>query len=747
MKLLFLLHQHLPPDTLSGHTSRFFQQFSKLGKFYNSCRNLQYFKYLVQVPSLPDNPPNFLVASEIHSHVTPVAVVPDVVDDLVDDSASEMGGASNISGPLVEERERYIDQLLAEIESLQGRVTQLEDGKARHEELLRSADERLREERLVQDKLRGEIVSNQAEMAGLTQLLQEAQAVQQSVSERDDKNKSLEEKFRKLKDVYQKLREEHIALLRQKADVDKKLSNADITKADALKSKEIMEKQLAEVLTQVSAMKETAALSENEQSKQIHNLQATNISLTTKLADLENDSRQKEEAALTLEKELQDRDTELAQLKVINSDAGQNKHNLECEVAELTARTRELQQSHQGDAEIIQELKNQLENQTEALAVKVATIKDLTEKRATSDAGRRERSVAVLEAVRRLEDVESLTCSGQTLLDVCSSLRRDVRADQDPVLLSHHAALVWVSCVSLSSLSCPPNSHLSLQIHGRGLANTCPSIDTGAALCHTTDLVMKECRELVETPASSSDGLLTAMDQVELSCREALKSLGQETDLADLVALEISAMDVAIEEAAAKIEELLEASRQKDTGAKLEVNEAVLDSCTGLVKAIRELVKKSKLLQTEIISDRGAGVTDQEYYKKNSRWTEGLISAAKAVGLGAKLLVDAADRFEMIFNRAISNHHHHHGRVVMGSGKFEEIMVASQDVAASTAQLVIASRVKVRQSVSQSVRVSSLFCSGSGRLQQVPGAETRLQAGDGGHRGGGGCGQVQLSHG
>ena len=134
------------------------------------------------------------------------------------------------------------------------------------------------------------------------------------------------------------------------------------------------------------------------------------------------------------------------------------------------------------------------------------------------------------------------------------------------------------------------------------------------------------------------------MEQVELSCKEALKSQGQETDLADLVAMEISAMDVAIEEAATKIEELLEASRKKDSGAKLEVNEAVLDSCTELVKAIRELVKKSKVLQTEIMSDRGAGVTDKEFYKKNSRWTEGLISAAKAVALGANLLVSAADR-------------------------------------------------------------------------------------------------------
>ena len=41
----------------------------------------------------------------------------------------------------------------------------------------------------------------------------------------------------------------------------------------------------------------------------------------------------------------------------------------------------------------------------------------------------------------------------------------------------------------------------------------------------------------------------------------------------------------------------------------------------------------------------------------------------------------------------------------MRSGKFEEIMVASQEVAASTAQLVIASRVKVSHLVSQSDKV------------------------------------------
>ncbi|KAG7278958.1 hypothetical protein CRUP_036609, partial [Coryphaenoides rupestris] len=66
----------------------------------------------------------------------------------------------------------------------------------------------------------------------------------------------------------------------------------------------------------------------------------------------------------------------------------------------------------------------------------------------------------------------------------------------------------------------------------------------------------------------------------------------------------------------------------------------------------------------------------KEFYVKNSRWTEGLISASKAVGWGATVMVDAADL------------------VVQGKGKFEELMVCSHEIAASTAQLVAASKVK-----------------------------------------------------
>jgi hypothetical protein len=37
----------------------------------------------MKVPSLPDHPPNFLVVSELRAHVTPITVVPDLVDNSI----------------------------------------------------------------------------------------------------------------------------------------------------------------------------------------------------------------------------------------------------------------------------------------------------------------------------------------------------------------------------------------------------------------------------------------------------------------------------------------------------------------------------------------------------------------------------------------------------------------------------------------------------------------------------------------
>lgn len=70
VKIIFKLHETLPPDVLTGHRERFYALFKKIKEFYEAAANLQYFRYLVSVPTLPATPPNFLQASDLDSYQT-----------------------------------------------------------------------------------------------------------------------------------------------------------------------------------------------------------------------------------------------------------------------------------------------------------------------------------------------------------------------------------------------------------------------------------------------------------------------------------------------------------------------------------------------------------------------------------------------------------------------------------------------------------------------------------------------------
>uniref|UniRef100_A0A8C2KPJ2 Huntingtin-interacting protein 1-related protein n=1 Tax=Cyprinus carpio TaxID=7962 RepID=A0A8C2KPJ2_CYPCA len=182
----------------------------------------------------------------------------------------------------------------------------------------------------------------------------------------------------------------------------------------------------------------------------------------------------------------------------------------------------------------------------------------------------------------------------------------------------------------------------------------------------------------------------------------------QQGELGDLVEQEMAATSAAVESAAARIEEMLNKSRAVDTGIKMEVNERILASCTDLMQAIKVLVLSSKDLQRDIVESGRGAASMKEFYAKNSRWTEGLISASKAVGWGATMLVDAADQ------------------VVQGTGKFEELMVCSHEIAASTAQLVAASKVKADK---DSPNLSRLRQASKGVTQATAGVVASTKSG------------------
>jgi len=151
---------------------------------------------------------------------------------------------------------------------------------------------------------------------------------------------------------------------------------------------------------------------------------------------------------------------------------------------------------------------------------------------------------------------------------------------------------------------------------------------------------------------------------------------------------EIKRMQSSISEAATAMEKLMIAARANEAKKKnIDVDLKILDSCSSLLQAIEVLIRAARQLQAEIAGE--SGTVAKEFYQKNQKWSQGLISAANDIGSGAKCLVEAADG------------------VLCGRVKFEELIVASQEIAASTAQMVLASRVKARKESEKLDRLSS----------------------------------------
>ncbi len=106
---------------------------------------------------------------------------------------------------------------------------------------------------------------------------------------------------------------------------------------------------------------------------------------------------------------------------------------------------------------------------------------------------------------------------------------------------------------------------------------------------------------------------LRDLDELVHAVTESLKAIADQGNVGEELENELGAMERAIEEAAARIAQLWDNSKNSQTGVKLEVNEKVLDSCTALMKAIVDLIRKAKVLQEEIVA-RGKGFKVITYF-------------------------------------------------------------------------------------------------------------------------------------
>ena len=178
--------------------------------------------------------------------------------------------------------------------------------------------------------------------------------------------------------------------------------------------------------------------------------------------------------------------------------------------------------------------------------------------------------------------------------------------------------------------------------------------------------------------AEARGALMKLAEAVEKLVPKSKSSLAMANgDLGDIVSQEMQNAARAIEAATQRLQTLM--SRQRDSKySALEVNvhDAILEATLAIANAIGRLIQAATESQEEIVREGKGSSTTQQFYKKNNRWTEGLISAAKAVAYATGLLIESADG------------------VISGTHSLEQLIVASNEVSAATAQLVAASRVK-----------------------------------------------------
>jgi len=148
-------------------------------------------------------------------------------------------------------------------------------------------------------------------------------------------------------------------------------------------------------------------------------------------------------------------------------------------------------------------------------------------------------------------------------------------------------------------------------------------------------------------------------------------------DIGDIVSQEMRNAARAIEEATQRIQSLMAREKgPKYNALEVHVHDAILQATLVITNAIGRLIQAATESQEEIVREGKGSSSSQQFYKRNNRWTEGLISAAKAVAYATTLLIESADG------------------VISGTHSLEQLIVASNEVSASTAQLVAASRVK-----------------------------------------------------
>uniref|UniRef100_A0A673L278 I/LWEQ domain-containing protein n=1 Tax=Sinocyclocheilus rhinocerous TaxID=307959 RepID=A0A673L278_9TELE len=666
VKLLFKLHD----------ITIYILFFFSLKTFLNKARDMLYFKRLIQIPRLPDSPPNFLRASALAEHVKPMVVIPDEEEleeqeedepePLIDVSEAQPSMASQpqVLGDIfdqafgppsdgfddrdlqIEHLKREIELLKAELEKIKGEaqryITQLKSQ-------INSLETELEEQRVQKQRTLVENEQLRMELEAIRRRNTEHESMQTNFVEAEKRSQATELRYNKLKEKHAELVANHAELLRKSADTVKMLSATQQTQEEVERTKQ----QLA---FQVERVRQESDMKFEEQRFDMDKLTRE---LEEKNAEIHKVKREQLNSSMAALKTEKDRLTQ----SISKKDADLSSLMKEAHLKEYS-----LQQERDRTIKELGELQGKLKEKLsheDQLQQKL-----LDEQFALLQATVTEAENIIQDAVATLDDPLHINSSSSP--DYLISRAEATLNSIDKLQVGHSEYVKGMRDAGSLVRALTKFSHLTADtiISGSATAHMAHTDDADrltehCKTCATQSLQylrnLKSKASLKGADPTSIQAAVQKILRIGQDLRPKGIDVGKE-ELGDVVDKEMAATSAAIEEAVRRIDEMMSQTRKDTTGVQLE--------------AIRLLVLASTDLQKEIVESGRGAASVREFYARNSRWTEGLISASKAVGWGATQMVDSADK------------------VVLHTGKYEELIVCSHEIAASTAQLVAASKVK-----------------------------------------------------
>ncbi|KAL7271549.1 sla2 Src-like adaptor 2 [Rhizina undulata] len=737
-------------DALAPLRERYNGQHHRLVRFYYECGNLRYLTSLITVPKLPQDPPNLLGDEDappalpkrpVNEPPKPPTPPPVQEPEPISDFWTNEQLQQQQQREYEEEQRRLREQREAEQER-QRMLALQQQQEFENMQRMQREQQRLAEEELMRDQYsrqaRGQVAEMERQLLELggreanhlmllehydqrvkqleTELQQLTLNSNQQSQSKDDLIRSLQEqvnmwksKYEALAKLYSQLRQEHLELLAKHKQMQLKAASAQ----EAIERREKLEKEMKTKNLELADMI-------RERDRALYELDRVKGGQKEEVDKLKRELRMAEERA---ENSDRSKGTELSALL--------SRHNREIteleELLKIKQKALDELQSKAGrrddDMErLLREKEEELEIFKAGMDQTLLELNGLREaQNETDNALDSQIDELLLDHIKKLNDIiDSVLQSGvQRVDDALYELDSPMQAGNQNAAPGYVLSQIEKGSMSATEFATSFNNYIA-----DGPGSDCSDLIKGvsvfaAALSDVlanakgvtrfandekiSDAIIAAARASAGTTVKffqnlqsfRLDGLSADQktDIVVSSNLEVQKNLQKLTkltepfvskgadlskatgDLGDLVDNELGKAAAAIEAASARLAQLM---NRKDayTTYDVKIHGSILDAAIAVTNAIAQLIKAATISQQEIVAQGKGASSRTAFYKRNNRWTEGLISAAKAVANSTNMLIETADG------------------VISGRSELERLIVASNDVAASTAQLVAASRVK-----------------------------------------------------